>query len=144
MGGKTVAKSRFTRIMLSLKSGNQVEVFLCLLLLCTSKISRGNISFEGFSNETRNSLTMVILMPASTPLVGHPSAVTSGGAVSLALNMAEENGLLSDVNLSVIWKNTECSESEALGKSVKLHMRHQVDVFIGPACHPGDVPLNFF
>ncbi|XP_064613348.1 atrial natriuretic peptide receptor 1-like [Liolophura sinensis] len=61
--------------------------------------------------------------------------MTSGGAVSLALKRAEENGLFSDVNLSVMWKNTECSESEALGESVELHMRHQVDVFIGPACH---------
>ncbi|XP_069136802.1 atrial natriuretic peptide receptor 1-like [Argopecten irradians] len=80
-----------------------------------------------------------MLSPFKHPRLGWTN---NAAAATIAIETAQSEGILSDHNISVVWRDDKCSGLGGAGNAVLLRDVDDVDVYIGPPCSSSTEPVG--
>ncbi|XP_033750419.1 LOW QUALITY PROTEIN: atrial natriuretic peptide receptor 1-like [Pecten maximus] len=80
-----------------------------------------------------------MLSPFTHPRLGWTN---NAAAATIAIETAQSEGILSDHNITVVWKDDKCSGLGGAGNAVLLRDVDDVDVYIGPPCSSSTEPVG--
>ncbi|CAH1801680.1 unnamed protein product [Owenia fusiformis] len=60
----------------------------------------------------------------------------------MALDQCRKDHLIDAHNITILYRDTKCTEKYGLGMAVELYMDEHVDAFIGPACSEAAIPVG--
>ncbi|CAH1775681.1 unnamed protein product [Owenia fusiformis] len=67
---------------------------------------------------------------------------TNAAASTMALEKCRKDGIIPGHNISIVYRDTKCTEKFGLGMAVNLYLDEHVDAFIGPACSEAAIPVG--
>lgn len=118
---------------------NAAALAITTLLYCSLSSAIAQNSTDAYytvSNPLQ--LTVGLLAPNATSrfraLMGFGQSVP---AINIALNRANAEHLIDNVNLSFVWYNGDCNQSAAAGNTINLLQAYDIDVMVGPPCTTG-------
>ncbi|KAK3096856.1 hypothetical protein FSP39_004017 [Pinctada imbricata] len=97
------------------------------------------ITFEVFGSVAGLDIRLGMLSPFRHPRLAWEN---NAAAATIAIERAQNAGILTNHNITVIWRDDECSSVGGAGKAVLLRTVDDVDVFIGPPCSTATQPVG--
>ncbi|CAH1800463.1 unnamed protein product [Owenia fusiformis] len=99
------------------------------------------IMFQANSVVNGVNIKLGLLLPREG-LQGYLGFETNAAATTMAIDKCRSDGLMDGHNITILYRDTKCTEKYGLGMAVELYMDEHVDAFIGPACSEATIPVG--
>ncbi|KAK6184950.1 hypothetical protein SNE40_007293 [Patella caerulea] len=105
----------------------------CLLLMCAVFMVKGVVSLH------KKKLNIAVIVPDDESRMFSIKHIKP--ALSYTLEYIKNISLLPDIHISTLFADSGCSPKDAPIAAFNFHMKHKVDIFLGPVCDYSLAPV---